>query len=102
MSAPPPPPPPRHHARLKETKSTTASSSTVAKIDGEKKTWRDSFKSKGSTWGKKGFEKSITWSDSIGGKVNTVAEKVSFYFFLSPLQSLILDAYLPCYQSIED
>ena len=33
------------------------------------------MKAKGSVWGKKAIDKSVVWSDNIGGRVNDIAEK---------------------------
>lgn len=33
------------------------------------------MKATGSIWGKKAIDKSVQWSDNIGGRVNTVAER---------------------------
>jgi hypothetical protein len=39
--------------------------------------WKANLKTKGKAFGKVAYEKSWKWSDSIGGKVNDYAEKVS-------------------------
>jgi hypothetical protein len=64
MTAPPPPPPRR-----------TAPAPYVSTSDPDPPTWKTKLKNKTSVWGKIAIDKSVVWSDSIGGRVNDVAEK---------------------------